>query len=243
MVKAPKGANTIHRFMKTTRAFWNYARQELKVKGIAIGYPFGDGYKLPGEIYGRPIYISIEERNKLFYAELESERLRNVRDVFIFQCFIGARVGDLCKLTKSNIHNNVLTHIPRKTKDGKPIAVSIPLHAMATEILSRYNIPDNRLLPFISGQRYNEYIKELFEGVGLTRIVTRLNPTTNEEEHVRLCDIASSHMARRAFVGNLYGKVDNGIISSMSGHAPGSKAFTRYYNVSNDLQKDAINKL
>jgi len=243
MVKASKGANTIHRFMKTTRAFWNYARKELKRKDIIIGYPFNDGYKLPGEVYGKPIYICIEERNKLFYAELKTERLKHVRDIFVFQCFIGARVADLNKLTKSNIQDGILSYIPRKTKDGKPVTVNIPLHSMAIEILSRYELPNHSILPFISNQRYNEYIRELFEEAKLTRIVTRLNPRTKEEEHVRLCDIASSHMARRAFVGNLYGKVDNGIISSMSGHAPGSKAFTRYYNVSNDLQKDAINKL
>ena len=44
-------------------------------------------------------------------------------------------------------------------------------------------------------------------------------------------------------MGNLYGKVDNGIISSMSGHVAGSKAFTRYYDVSKELQQDAINLL
>jgi hypothetical protein len=48
-------------------------------------------------------------------------------------------------------------------------------------------------------------------------------------------------MARRAFIGNLYGKVDSGIISSMSGHIQGSKAFTRYYDVSTELQQQAIN--
>jgi len=243
LIKSPKGDNTIHSLMKGTRAFWNYAKEELKREGIEIKYPFAEGYSIPAETYGNPIYITTDERNLLFKAVLPTERLSRARDVFIFQCLIGARVGDMVKLKKYNIQNGVLSYIPRKTKEGKPVTVNVPLHAMAIEILNRYDIPDGSLLPFISDQRYNDYIKELFEVVGLTRIVTRLHPRTKEEEQVRLCDIASSHMARRAFVGNLYGKVDNGIISSMSGHVPGSKAFTRYYDVSSDLQVEAINKL
>jgi integrase len=241
-VISPKGKNTIHKIIAMTRAFWNFAKKDLKQNGIEINYPFGkDGYQVPGDTYGVPIYITKEERNSLYNAVIDSERLQRVRDIFVFQCLIGARVGDLCKLTKANIQNGILTYIPRKTKDGKPVAVTVPLSNNALEILSRYDYPDGRLLPFITDQRYNTYLKELFRKVEINRIVTRLNPTTGEPEQVKLSDIASSHMARRAFIGNLYGKVDSGIISSMSGHIQGSKAFTRYYNISQELQVKAIN--
>jgi integrase len=239
----PRGRNTVHSMLKTSRAFWNWAKTELKRQGIELSYPFKDGFTLPGEEYGKPIYITIAERDVLFNAQLESEKLQKVRDIFVFQCLIGARVGDLCKLTKANIQNNILSYIPRKTKEGKPITVNVPLHPKAIEILNRYDIPGGALLPFITDQRYNDYIKDLFKEAKITRSVTRLNPTTGEPEQVRICDIASSHMARRAFVGNLYGKVDNGIIGSMSGHEPGSKSFTRYYDVSKELQEQAINFL
>jgi len=243
-VLSPVGKNTAHSILSLTRTFWNFARKELKRQGTELHYPFGaEGYQAPGETYGEPIYITANERNILFYAELTSEHLQRVRDIFVFQCLIGARVGDLCKLTKKNIQNNAITYIPRKTKEGKPVAVSVPLHPMALEILSRYNLPDGRLMPFISDQRYNINLKNLFRELKINRIVTRLNPTTGEPEQVPICDIVSSHMARRAFVGNLYGKVDNGIIGSMSGHVAGSKAFTRYYDVSKELQQDAISKL
>ena len=242
-VFSPKGQNTINRILKVTRTFWNYSRKELRREAINISYPFGDGYQLPGEQYGKPIYLTTEERNTLFNADISNEKLSRVRDLFVFQCLIGARVGDMCKFTKANVQNNVLSYIPRKTKEGKPVTVNVPLHPMAIEILSRYDMPDHSLLPFISGQKYNDYLKDMFKDVGIDRIVTRLNPRTNEEEQVKLCDIVSSHMARRAFVGNLYGKVDNGIISSMSGHIPNSRAFSRYYDVSSELQQDAINKL
>lgn len=243
-VLSPKGVNTIHKDMAMTRAFLNFARNYFKRDGITIPYPFGaDGYKVPAEIYGTPIYITIPERDKLLNIPIGNKRLSNVRDIFVFQCLTGCRVGDLTKLTRSNIQNGVLTYIPIKTKDESPAPVHVPLHPKAVEILSRYDLPDGKILPFIADQKYNEYIKELFEFAGLTRLVTRLNPTTGQPEQVRLCDIASSHIARKAFVGNLYGKVDNDIIGSMSGHVPGSKAFARYHDVSEQLKQDAINLL
>ncbi|MFA5970787.1 MAG: phage integrase SAM-like domain-containing protein [Lentimicrobiaceae bacterium] len=240
-ISSPKGVNTIHTIMVMTRAFFNFAKKEMKQNEIEIHYPFGpDGYEVPSEVYGNPIYITKEERNDLFNASVSSERLKRVRDIFVFQCLIGVRVGDLSKLTKLNIQDNILSYIPRKTKDGKPVTVNVPLSKNALDILSRYDFPDGRLLPFITDQRYNDYLKELFKEVGLTRIVTRINPTTGEPEQISLADIASSHMARRTFIGNLYGKVDTGIISSMSGHVEGSRSFTRYRVASPELQRQAI---
>lgn len=236
---AARGLNTLHTTFAITRTFWNHARKELKEQGITIQYPF-DSYKVPAEVYGTPIYITMNERNDLFSKKIEIERLAQIRDVFVFQCLTGARVGDLCRLTQSHINSGVLSYIPRKTKEGKPVTVTVPLTAKAIEILSRYNLPDGRLLPFISDQKYNEYLKELFKLAGLTRIVTRQHPTTREAENVRLCDIASSHMARRTFVGGLFGKIDSAVISSMSGHVANSKAFARYYDVSKELQRKAV---
>lgn len=238
--KEIRGMNTLHTIFTITRTFWNHARKELRATGIEIPYPF-ESYKVPAEVYGTPIYLTLEERNQLFDAKLESEKLTKVRDIFVFQCLTGARVGDLCRFTKNNISREVLSYIPRKTKEGKPVTVRVPLSTKAKELISRYDMPNGSLMPFITDQRYNVYIKELFKAVGLTRIVTRQHPRTRESENVRLCDIASSHMARRSFVGNMFGKVDSAIIASMSGHVANSKSFARYHDISEELQLQAIN--
>lgn len=76
---------------------------------------------------------------------------------------------------------------------------------------------------------------------GITRVVTVINPTTGEEEQRRLCDIASSHMARRTFCGILYKNLkDPEIIGSMSGHAAGSRAFARYRDIDTETKQEAI---
>jgi integrase len=244
-IKEALGRNTVHKIMVMTRAFWRFAIKEYKLKGKELHYPFGkESYVIDREVYGAPIYISKEERDKLHNLEISNERLSRVRDIFVFQCLVGARVGDLYKLTKDNITDGVLSYIARKTKDNKPVPATVPLGSKALEILKRYDLPDGRLLPFIAEPLYNSYIKELFNKAGLTRNVTRINPKTSEPEQVKLSDIASSHMARRTFIGMLYNTgYDRALIASMSGHKPDSKSFSRYHVVERALKEQAINAI
>lgn len=75
-------------------------------------------------------------------------------------------------------------------------------------------------------------------------MVTVLNPTTGTEEKRPLNEIASSHLARRTFIGNLYKKVkDPNLVGSLSGHKEGSKAFARYRDIDEDMKKELVNLL
>lgn len=97
------------------------------------------------------------------------------------------------------------------------------------------------LLPATLPQLYNNAIKEIFTRAGLTRLVTVISPTTGEEEQRPLNEIASSHLARRTFVANLYNcHVDRANIAAMSGHSQDSKAFDRYHDVNMAVRLHAI---
>lgn len=75
-------------------------------------------------------------------------------------------------------------------------------------------------------------------------MVTVLNPTTGAEEKRPLNEIASSHLARRTFIGNLYKKVkDPNLVGSLSGHKEGSKALARYRDIDEDMKKELVNLL
>lgn len=75
-------------------------------------------------------------------------------------------------------------------------------------------------------------------------MVTVINPTTREEEKRPLNDLASSHLARRCFVGNFYKQVkDPNLVGSLSGHKEGSKAFARYREIDEDMKKELIKML
>ena len=100
------------------------------------------------------------------------------------------------------------------------------------------------LLPCISDQRYNDAIKEVFTICGLTRMVTILNPTTRQEEKRPLNEVASSHLARRCFIGNLYKQIqDPNLIGKLSGHKEGSKAFARYRDIDEEMRRDLVTML
>ena len=78
----------------------------------------------------------------------------------------------------------------------------------------------------------------------VTRIVSVLDPKTRTEVKRPLNEIASSHMARRTFIGNMYKKVkDPDLIGSMSGHVEGSKAFARYRTIDDDMKRELVDKI
>ena len=113
-------------------------------------------------------------------------------------------------------------------------------------LIKKYSGVDKkgRLFPFISDQKYNDAIKEAFTVAGITREVVVRNSVSGLEEIQPINKIASSHLARRTFIGNLYHQVaDPNIIGKMSGHVEGSKAFARYRDIDDEMLKDVIGKI
>lgn len=236
-----RGQNTINDVHTKLRTFYIWANDN----GLTTNNPFKN-FKIEECVYGTPIYITNEERNQIYNKDLSSmSQLAIQRDIFVFQCLIGCRVGDLYKMKKTHLINGAIEYIPRKTKNGRPVTVRVPLIETAIEILKRYEgNQGNSLLPFISEQKYNAAIKKIFKLAEVTRIVTVINPTTREEEKRPINEVASSHLARRTFIGNLYKKVkDPNLVGSVSGHKEGSKAFARYRDIDEDMKKELVSLL
>lgn len=238
----PKGDNTIVCTFSRLRAFFNWCNAQ----GLTMNRPFLKYAGVKVERYGTPYYITAQERDHIAEFDLSNAPALEVqRDIFIFHCFIGCRVSDLMRLTPANLINNGIEYIATKTKGEHPEVIRVPLHERAQAILKKYQSNGRPvLLPFISAQKYNEAIKRIFTICGITRAVTVLNPTTGEEEQRPINEIASSHIARRTFIGNLYKQVkDPNIIGKLSGHKEGSKAFARYRDIDEDVKRDLINLL
>jgi len=227
--------------LKIVRAFWRWCLE----RGLTKNDPFV-GFKIGTAVYGTPFYLTIEERDALYALDLDRiPRLAVQRDVFIFQCLTGCRYGDLARFKKDDVVDGVLTYIPRKSSEGHPVVVRVPLTATAREIVARYaGLFGDRLLPVKDIRQYNYAIREIFERAELTRPVAVLNPVTRKEEKRPLCDVASSHLARRTFVGNLYRQVkDPALVGSLSGHAEGSRAFARYRDIDDELRRQTVELL
>jgi site-specific recombinase XerD len=237
----PRGQNTVADMMLRFRSFIIWANDNE----FTTNNPFKK-FTIGEIVYGTPIYISNDERNKLLETDLsDNKELETQRDIFVFQCLIGCRVSNLYKITYKNIIDNAIEYIAKKTKDERPVTVRVPLNDTAIRLIEKYkDYERGSLFPFNTEQDYNRKIKEAFKRAGLDRMVTTLDQQTRDEVQRPLYEIASSHMARRSFIGNIYKKVkDPNLVGSMSGHKEGSKAFARYRTIDDDMKKELIGML
>ena len=236
-----RGNNTINGIFGRVRAFFRWAIETERTQNN----PFIK-FKIQPCSYGTPYYLTIEERNQLYNFDFSARPgLAVQRDIFVFHCLIGCRIGDLRSLKKENIIGGAVEYIASKTKEAHPVTIRVPLNQTAREILEKYkDLEGPQLLPFISEQKYRLAIKDMIRLAGIDRPVTILNPTTGKPETRPLYEIASSHLARRTFIGNLYKQVkDPNLIGSLSGHAEGSRAFARYRTIDEDMKQELVKLL
>jgi len=241
-----KGAHTVCSYMSCLRAFINWANDDMNrhtknnpfigAKGLTSRTP-----------YGKPYYLSREEMDKLADFDLSKKpNWERQRDIFIFQCNVGCRWSDLCTFTKDSVQNGCITYIAHKTQKKKTDVVKVPLTPTASRILKKYeNTKGNKLLPFATSiQVYNEQLKSIFKLAGLNRMVDVINPKSGEPTKRPLYELASSHLARRTFIGNLYKLgYDLNLVSFLSGHVHNSQAIARYYVIDDDMSKEMIDAL
>ncbi len=102
-------------------------------------------------------------RNKKF----KSERLAAVRDIFLFSCFTGLAYIDVKNLTRDKIVVGIDGERWIKINRTKTsIEAKIPILPIAGEIIDRYSnhpkcVNENTVLPVLSNQKMNEYLKEI----------------------------------------------------------------------------------
>ncbi len=234
----PRGKNYMSCVFKELRAFFNWAYKTKVIDTL----PF-KGFEMPSERYGTPVYLTLDDVKKIYSTNLSAyPELMIQRDIFVFHCNVGCRVGDLMRLTKQDVINGALEYIPNKTINESARTVVVPLNRIAQEIVDRYSdLPGKRLLPFERLEKYNNSIKSILELAGITYLVTELDSLTRKEKKIPINKAASSHMARRTFIGNIYKFVkDPNLVSSLTGHVEGSRAFTRYRAIDIEIKKELV---
>ena len=239
-----RGENTVIKGAKRLKSLFRWFYEEEYTKNR----PF-DGINLGTEKVGTPYYITIEERNKIAetdfvaaYENMSEEERKGIDKTNLAGYGI---VGDLLTLGPGNIIDGILVYTPHKTKDNgeQSMQARVPLHPKALELVKKYEgvCTNGLLFPFITAQKYNIAIKKIFKLAGITRNVIIRNAKTGENELVPIDTVASSHLARRTFIGNAYFKVsDPNLIGKMSGHVDGSRAFKRYRNIEDETLKSVI---
>lgn len=173
------------------------------------------------------VYITEREIIALYRHDFSGDkRLEQVRDLFVFGCFVGLRFSDYSNIRPENIvdidGDLFIKVTTQKTKE----LVIIPCNPIVLEIFERYKDNPNRLPKAISNQKFNEYTKEACKAAGMTgkgRLLT--DPTLD------LWQSISSHTARRSFATNYFlsgfPTID---LMKITGHKT-EKAFLKYIRV------------
>ena len=152
-------------------------------------------------------FLSEEEVHRMLNKRLHILRLEQVRDIFIFCCYTGLSYADVKKMTKNDLVKGIDGEVwikMNRTKTGTQ--TSIPLLPTALMILLKYKdseelIIKDVLLPVLSNQKMNAYLKEI----------------------AVLCEISKNltfHLARHTFATTI--TLTNGVpiesVSKMLGH-------------------------
>ncbi|MGV9003847.1 site-specific integrase [Flavobacterium sp.] len=124
------------------------------------------------------VYLSEEEIQSIIEKDFKTERLSLVRDIFLFSCFTGLAYIDVKNLTKSHISFGIdgekwiFTH-RQKTE----AASKIPILPVTQMIIDKYSnnpqcLNEYKLLPILSNQKMNAYLKEIAGVCGIEKELT-----------------------------------------------------------------------
>ena len=161
----PRSKNTLIDCFSRIRTFFLWCFDNKRT----TNRPF-DKFPIEECTYGTPYYITLEERDRIFNADLSATpQLAIQRDIFIFQTLIGCRVSDLYRMTKLNVVNEAIEYIPKKTKYVLPSGC-LPLHKSV--VWFRCASTDLRLLR--CGQLQPTWISFLWRHCTFVRIWTAI---------------------------------------------------------------------
>ena len=139
--------------------------------GWLIKDPFV-GISLSIKEVDRP-YLTMEEIQRLIDYQSPFDRLNKVRDFFIFSCFTGLAYIDVKKLKKAEVEgNDKLGYWIRTRRQKTSARANIPLLDIPMSIINNYCrldllLPEDPILPILSNQKMNAYLKELADLCGI----------------------------------------------------------------------------
>ena len=191
------------------------------------------------------IFLTWEELNKLREFEIPAAKqaLDRVRDVFLFQCFTGLRYSDVFNLRRSDIKGDHIEVTTVKTSDS--LIIELNNHSKA--ILDKYKdvaFEDDKVLPVITNQKMNDYLKELAELAGINEPVRQTYYRGNEriDEVTPKYALLGTHAGRRTFICNALALgIPPQVVMKWTGHSD-YKAMKPYIDIADDIKANAMSK-
>ena len=190
--------NNAMKTMQRLRKIFYFAKNT----GLNIPDPFWN-FNIGFETVERE-FLTQKEIDTIKNKQFATKRVEQVRDLFIFSCYTGLSYIDLYNLKESNIQtafDNSLWIMSKRQKTN--VHFNVRLLNTPIQILDKYKGSqiDGKLLPVISNQKVNEYLKEIADLCNITKNLT-------------------FHMSRHSFATTI--ALSNGVpietVSKMLGH-------------------------
>lgn len=191
------------------------------------------------------IFLTWDELTKFREYEIPKNKqyLERVRDVFLFQCFTGLRYSDVFNLKRSDIKENHIEVTTVKTADS--LIIELNNHSKA--ILDKYKkvaFEEDKVLPVISNQKMNDYLKELAQLAGIDEPVRETYYKGNEriDEVTPKYELLGTHAGRRTFICNALSLgIPAQVVMKWTGHSD-YKAMKPYIDIADDIRANAMDE-
>jgi len=218
--------STIERNIGRLRFFFNRATE----MDFEVSQAFKERIYFDPENDIEGVYLNEQEIQKIIDKDFSyDEELQIAKQNFILGLFTGLRVSDFLKLDTNNIKDGNFTIRTRKTKTK----VVIPIHQEVEKLLN-----DNfgYLPQKISSSDFNKNIKTICQVAEIDNLVYgKLFDKDLKRKKIGYFEkykLISSHVCRRSFATNNYGKVDDAVIKSICGWSKKSTQLNHYNKTS-----------
>lgn len=191
------------------------------------------------------IFLTWSELNKLkdYQIPQDKQYLERVRDVFLFCCFSSLRYSDVRNLKRWDVKSDHIEVTTVKTADN----LIIELNDYSKAILEKYKdiqFEDDMVLPVISNQKMNDYLKELGELAEIDEPVRETYYKGNEriDEIFPKYALLSTHAGRRTFICNALALgIPAEVVMKWTGHSD-YKAMKPYIDIADEIKASAMDK-
>ncbi|MDF2551098.1 MAG: integrase [Chryseobacterium sp.] len=173
------------------------------------------------------ITLTEPEILKIKYTNVPSH-LQDAKDWLLISCYTGQRVSDFMKFSNTQLieinKKKCLNFVQQKTQKE----IFLPLHPIVQNIINRNNckFPDALAI-----QKYNEDIKEIARLSGIDETINARKRLGHRTKLLRIekWSVISSHIGRRSFASNFYGKIPTPLLMEATGHST-EEMFLKYIN-------------
>ena len=232
--------STINKYFSAIKTMCNYAYAH---HGIQLSHRYN---LIKMKANRMPIvYLTMDELKLI--GSLESHqlgpRLENVRDWLLISCLTGQRISDFMNFSVDSIREVDGTKLMDIFQEKGKKSVTIPILNQVIEIMKKY---EGGFPKQLSDQKYNDYVKEIVKLAGIDEViyggVVKVIPGKGKRKVMGdypKYELISSHVGRRSFATNFYGKIKTPLLMNITGHVKESTFLSYIGKTSKDTAIEA----